>query len=328
MSRAAQGFFIGTYGNKSLMINVLHPANDSQTDGNPMGGIYAFDSGSWESEFTCQLTLGQLVGLHDYLAKIDAIKARPTNLIKDNSATNHDELLELLSQANPAEAVLAIRALVQNNLSRDDINTILGRKDSLSTFEKRMATPELYDERSWQSFFKENDWIFGYGLRYRYLSILQQECHVSSVNLAGGDSVIADFLTSDNRFTKLVELKRPDTRLFKNHRNRSDSWCLSAELTDAVSQILAQKVNWEIKSQTPQFSDSGKRILESTYDPDCILIIGMTREFNDTDISSTIKKKTIELYRRNLRNIEIIFYDELLERAQFIVNGTSEALSP
>lgn len=32
-----------------------------------------------------------------------------------------------------------------------------------------------------------------------------------------------------------------------------------------------------------------------------------------------MKRKTLELFRRDSRNVEIITYDELLERASFIV---------
>jgi hypothetical protein len=103
-------------------------------------------------------------------------------------------------------------------------------------------------EPNWQAFFEANEWIFGYGLKYRYLRILQREAHFSSTNLDGSNDVISDFLLSDTRFTKLVELKAPNTSLFENRRNRSDSWRLSTDLTDAISQILAQKANWELQA--------------------------------------------------------------------------------
>jgi hypothetical protein len=37
-----------------------------------------------------------------------------------------------------------------------------------------------------------------------------------------------------------------------------------------------------------------------------------------------IKKKTFELFRRNSRTIEIVTYDELLERAKFIVSDSKK----
>ena len=43
---------------------------------------------------------------------------------------------------------------------------------------------------------------------------------------------------------------------------------------DAAFQILAQKAEWEIKSQTDLFDDEGIKIDQETYDPKTILIIG------------------------------------------------------
>jgi len=145
--------------------------------------------------------------------------------------------------------------------------------------------------------------------------------------LDGGNSIITDFLMSDNRFTKLVELKKPNTPLFKSAKNRSESWQLSTELTDAVSQILSQKASWELKAQTPCFDSNGVRIKEVSCDVDCILLIGTSSQFAGDNKESEIKRRTIELYRRNMRNIEILFYDELLERARFIVKGSNKSFN-
>jgi Domain of unknown function (DUF4263) len=129
-------------------------------------------------------------------------------------------------------------------------------------------------------------------------------------------------LLGDNNFTVIVELKRPDTALFETDKNRSESWRLSRDLTYAVSQILTQKAEWEIKSETKQFTESGQPISQSTVDPKTILIIGHTDQFKGITKEALIKKKTFELFRRNSRAIEIVTYDELLERAKFIVSDS------
>jgi hypothetical protein len=92
-------------------------------------------------------------------------------------------------------------SLVSNRLSEDDINTILGRKDALEVFSHMLENSGSYTEPNWQVFFEANEWIFGYGLKYRYLRILQREPHFSSTNLDGSNDVISDFLLSDTRFT-------------------------------------------------------------------------------------------------------------------------------
>lgn len=60
------------------------------------------------------------------------------------------------------------------------------------------------------------------------------------------------------------------------------------------------------------------------YDPKCLLIIGnLTKELNCiNDKEKMIKQKTFELFRRDSRNIEIITYDKLYDRAKFIITNS------
>jgi hypothetical protein len=99
---------------------------------------------------------------------------------------------------------------------------------------------------------------------------------------------------------------------------------LSNELTYAISQILAQKANWEIEGVSDNYTSKGERITEGAYDVNCILIIGDSHQFAGEDRQSVTKKKTVELYRRNLKNIEIVLFDELFERARFIVSHVDD----
>jgi hypothetical protein len=54
-----------------------------------------------------------------------------------------------------------------------------------------------------------------------------------------------------------------------------------------------------------------------------ILVIGSSREFEDDAQArdAAIKRDTFELFRRESRTIDIITYDELLERARFITRS-------
>ncbi|MDX2282163.1 MAG: Shedu immune nuclease family protein [Saprospiraceae bacterium] len=194
-----------------------------------------------------------------------------------------------------------------------------------------LKKPGTKDETAWQLFFDRNPWIFGYGLSYRFLSILQREFSASDTTAAGKDEVISDFLLGDPRFTTFVELKKPDTPLFDNNKNRSGSWCLSEELIWAVSQILEQKASGQLKIETTKelLDTNDQLITQHACDPKIIIIIGCWDQVErsaDSPGIKAIKRKTFELFRRDSRNIEIITYDELYERARFIVkNGTEHA---
>jgi len=189
--------------------------------------------------------------------------------------------------------------------------------------EKLPITIKSKNEKVWQYFFEQNQWIFGYGLDYRFMGILQREFASSISEADGSNTVFADYLLGDKKFTTFVEIKLPDTNIFGNSRNRSNSWCLSQDLIDAFSQILEQKASGIIKLETTEQHDSsGNKIIQKPYNSKTVLIIGNWKEIeNCNDLEKKVKEKTFELFRRDSKNIEIITYDEIYERAKYIVGG-------
>ncbi|MCU0467143.1 MAG: DUF4263 domain-containing protein [Arcicella sp.] len=166
--------------------------------------------------------------------------------------------------------------------------------------------------------------MFGYGLDYKFKGILQKEFHASNTTASGKEGVISDFLMGDNRFTVFIELKLPTTELFGKEKNRSNCWRFSNSFIDAVSQILEQKASGQVKIETSRnlSNDNYEPITQNSYDSKTILLIGNWNEIEKSDDPigiKNIKRKTFELYRRDSRNVEIITYDELYDRAKFIV---------
>jgi hypothetical protein len=187
---------------------------------------------------------------------------------------------------------------------------------------KPKLTTSSKEEKVWQYFFEQNEWIFGYGLDYKFQAILQREFAASTSEADGSSTVFSDYLIGDKRFTSFIEIKKPTTKLFGNEINRSNSWRLSNDLIDSVSQILEQKASGQIKLENVQHDSEGNEIKQKSHDSKVILIIGSWKEVEDcTDKEKNIKEKTFELFRRDSRNIEMITYDELYERAQFIIEG-------
>lgn len=316
-------YLIGRDDVNDLVLNISGLDADSRDVSTLSANIFAHCTSTGSPKFTCQLNIGHLQSLYQHLSQYSVI--RDTASVSTGRfieiQSNHEEIMRVLEHSDNTSLVLALQHIVSNRLTNTDINTILGRKDALDEYERMYENANDYNEIDWQRFFERNEWIFGYGLNYKYLKILQREAHISHTDLNGSNDVITDFLLSDSRFTKIVELKTPTTNLFVNRQNRADSWRLSSELTDAVSQILAQKANWEIESQRSNYTSDGDLIREETHDAECILVIGSISSISGSDREKLIKRKTLELYRRNLKSINILFYDELLERARFIVRS-------
>ena len=197
-------------------------------------------------------------------------------------------------------------------------------EDYLSDYKKEVIkNTQIKDELALQYFFNKNPWIFGYGLDYRFMGILQKEFSASGTEADGSGQVNGDFLIGDKKFTIFVELKKPDTPLFKNSTARSGTWKLSTDLMEAKSQILEQKASGQIKIEKETIHDSsGNEIKQKSYDSKVILILGNWDQIkNDVDLVKQTKIKTFELFRRDSRNVEIITFDELFERAKFIVEN-------
>jgi hypothetical protein len=103
------------------------------------------------------------------------------------------QLLSLLSGISGKERESLLMSLKNKVLSHEDLNILTGRKDGLDTFKTELfLEKQEWDEKRWQSFFESNSWIFGYGLDYRFLNIIQKEASVSNVDLDGKQTVIAD----------------------------------------------------------------------------------------------------------------------------------------
>ena len=205
---------------------------------------------------------------------------------------------------------------------------MISEEDYWKVYANENAQSMHSEEKTFQYFFEKNQWIFGYGLDYRYQNILQREVHFSDAELNGSNSVIGDYLLGDKMFTTFVELKKPSTNLFGNSTNRSNSWKLSNELIDSFSQILEHKASGQIRLEQKQFI-AGEPLYQKAFDSKVILVIG---NWNELDVATNslereIKIKTFELFRRDSRNVEIITFDELYDRATFIVEGNKTKLN-
>lgn len=288
----------------------------------------------------------QIMGYLQMLSELNLgdINERRITLADDTLPALDDETkkkLRTLLLRKDGQAIIA-ELINSGVITSTDIVNIGYRKKQLEIFEKLLNQPDYIDtyklengivaqghEIAWQNFFRSNDWIFGYGLDYRFLGILQKEAIVGSADVGGQDAVINDFLLGCNKFTVLVELKKPETPLFGKDKNRSNAWTLSTELISSFSQILEQKASWQVLSESNasgNFDDDGKPIKQKTVDPKSILVIGSTSQFEAEDKEAQIKAKTFELFRRDSRNIEVITYDELYERTKFIVEHKQKLL--
>lgn len=220
-----------------------------------------------------------------------------------------EEVWTQLSASNPDIATRLANAQLQTD-----------RMAALQRFEILLGN-EAASENDWQDFFEQNKWIFGYGLRYQILRIIQPQPNYGGADITGTGGQRGDFLTAteaDTRFTCLVEIKKPTTDLLQRTPYRNGVWSASSELAGAIAQVQVNCAEWEIAgARTDQNRDALAGIY--TISPRGIVVIGRTNQLDNRD-----KKNSFERFRREIRSPEIITFDELHERAKFIVGESGE----
>lgn len=248
-----------------------------------------------------------VVGFDTEVLKVPPQRKKVIQALLDQ---NHSlEVWQQLVEANPDLATKLSLARLQHERAKalEEFNTSL-----------RAGRGESY----WQQFFERNTWIFGYGLKYQFLHTIQAQPHYGGTAMTGRGSERGDYLTAscgDIRFTVLVEIKKPDTELLCDRQYRNGVHAPSDELAGAVSQVQVNCRRWE--SEGAKAEQNAEHLRDEgifTVSPKGILVIGCTDELTDAD-----RRNSFELLRRNITNPEILTFDELHQRARYIVENTS-----
>lgn len=120
-----------------------------------------------------------------------------------------------------------------------------------------------------------------------------------------------------------VEIKTHSTLLLDQTAYRAECWRVSSELAGSVAQIqkTVQKAVRTIHSRYEFSDDQGNPTGETVflYQPKAFVVIGSLQEFAVDGGINEQKYSSFELFRRNVVSPEIITFDELYERARFIV---------
>lgn len=119
-----------------------------------------------------------------------------------------------------------------------------------------------------------------------------------------------------------VEIKTHETPLL-NKKQYRNSWAISGELSGAIAQIQYYKYS-AIKSISSKIEITGTdgdptgEVIYN-YNPKAILLIGNLAQFNASKGVNESKLSSFEIFRKSIEGIEIITFDELYERAKFII---------
>lgn len=161
-------------------------------------------------------------------------------------------------------------------------------------------------EGRWQDFFNENPFILNMAFGYPVIKVRDQ-ASVGGRKMSGDGEKITDFLVKNSltNNTAIFEIKTPQTPILNKTPFRDGVFTPSADLSGSINQTLDQK--YQFQKQIAQIKDNTRLYDIESYAVHCCLVIGMTPDGDD-------RKKSFELFRRNSKDVEIVTFDELLEK--------------
>ena len=256
----------------------------------------------------------------------------------DDAEISHIELTDAQAahfiQKNPD----LFSSIIESQMTTKDIVSFGYRKKQLEYFDNLLHSPSFWEnelrrtgkskEALWQCFFEMNPWIFGYGLGYIFLSNLDEkklEQVVQGYSLNHDGKRVDAVMKTKGIISNIcfVEIKTHLSDLLETTPYRSGCFAPSKELTGAVSQVqgsvfeavcnLREKI-----SATDIYGNPTGEVVYN-YQPKSYLVIGSLEQFVGERGINEKKLRSFELFRKNTSSPEIITFDELYERAKFIV---------
>ncbi len=277
--------------------------------------------------------------LLEFVANIKSVTFNSSRATKLNDDALRNMVLSKQQAWNLIDGNEALFSeVIASAISKSDVVAVAYRKKQLEVFRCLLEDPSYFarakekkqcgDEALWQKFFEKNPWIFGYGLDYIYLDTLddkklQQVVKGHSVGTPG--KVVDGLMKSKGVISSLcfVEIKTHETPLLGTSSYRKGCWPPSSEVAGAVSQVhgtVAGAMDTIRGSLTLDDSEGYPTGEEAfNYSPKSYLVVGSLSQFRGEHGVNREKLRSFELFRGHLHAPEIITFDELYERARFIV---------
>ncbi len=281
--------------------------------------------------------IGKLLEFIRNIQSVNLDSAAPVNI-------SDEELNRIILSDNQARSLIhenqeLFAEVLRSEVTTEDLVAVGYRKKQLDVYRNLLsdsnyfaslkAKKECTNEGLWQRYFEKNPWVFGYGLGYIFLSGLDDkklEQVVQGHSVGSHGKRVDALMRTKGIISNLcfVEIKTHSTALLESKPYRSGCCAPSKELAGAVAQVqgtvasavdsLSNKINVEDKHGNP----TGEEVFN--YQPKSYLVIGSLEEFSAEHGVNKDKFRSFELFRKNTVNPEIITFDELYERAKFIVH--------
>ena len=169
------------------------------------------------------------------------------------------------------------------------------------------------DEQFWQLTFNENNYVLSQVFAVPVVFI-EDKAYVGGMKMDSAEARFVDYIFSaeSSQEAILIEIKTPATRLLGSEY-RSGICGPSKELSGAIVQVLRYRT--ELVTNLRAITEERDYKL-AAFNPKCVLILG-NAEAQLTDVSM---RRSFELFRGGLRDVEIVTYDELFRKVEVLAH--------
>ncbi len=235
------------------------------------------------------------------------------------------------------------RRLITDDAAARDVVALQRRRAEVERFKRLLDDEEYFDaqveltaqkrkEDVWQAFFEDNPWILGTGLGGQLYTSwdedrLQQVVAGTSIAREGKRADALMRTSGVVRWMTFAEFKHHRTALLDKTEYRPGAWRVSAEVAGGVAQAQAtvrraiQDIGEVLRSKTADGSEIPDDMTFLTR-PRSYLVVGQLDQLLGGAGGPHLEKiRSFELFRRGLTDPEIVTFDELLARAEWVVDA-------
>jgi hypothetical protein len=251
-----------------------------------------------DSDFELPIDDGTRRPVADILAETLIGKSRSPEAEAKAAARTVKKSVRTLAEKEPGE-LLELRREIE----------LVSLEELIEIFDKKLSQTGL-QERHWQEFFNANAFILQLAFNLPALAFGDQVA-VGGTKFDGSGGKLADYAIRLGLFGNLalIEIKTPKTALLVKRPYRGGVYAPSEELSGAVTQVLDQRHQLQNDINSKKIASKAYDVF--TYAVPCIVIAGRSPAADE-------EKKSLELYRNNLRDVIVITFDELLAKLKVL----------
>ena len=230
-------------------------------------------------------------------------------LSSDNAIGTFKRIAKWLSSVEHSDKVVeSLESLSADNVKQ--LNVVAGLTVLKKAIEVWNSNQFSTDEEFWQRELTSNSFVLSQIFSFPVV-VVKEKAYIGGKTFTNQGGNIVDFLYKNQMTSNpaLIEIKTPSTQLISSPYRQT--YNMSKELTGSTSQVL----NYANSIIQDYYSVVGHETsIFGAYKPTCVVIIG-----NTSELDSPEKRKAFELYRNNLKDVQVVTFDELYGKVSSVI---------